>query len=376
MKRFTGQPDRLLIFLVFGIVIFGLVMLSSASTVVGFSQFGDSNYFLKRQLVFGVLVGIGAFLLTSRFPYRLWTRYAVPLMVVTVVLLIAVFIPGIGYSAGGASRWINVGGWFLFQPTEFAKLSFLLYLSLWLDKRGHGIRDFSSGFLPFLTLLAIVCGLILLEPNLSTMTVIAMIALTVLFVAGARLTHLFGFGVLAVGLLILLIVLAPYRAARFTVFLNPEVDPQGIGYHINQAYLAIGSGGPLGLGLGHSRQKYNYLPEVTGDSIFAVIAEELGFFFAVLVLAAFFLLMLRGFRIARGAPDTFGKLVAVGITVWLTFQAFVNIGAMVGLMPLTGIPLPFVSYGSSAMVLSLAAVGILVNISRDNRLSAGRPAAR
>jgi len=234
-------------------------------------------------------------------------------------------------------------------------------------KNIEGIKDAAYGLKPFLVIVGSIVFLIMLQPDMGTMVIIAITAFIIFYVAGAPLKHLAWILLGASGLFLLLIKLAPYRAARFTVFLNPALDPQGIGYHINQALLAIGSGGIFGLGLGHSRQKYLYLPEVTGDSVFAVIAEELGLIFAIVLIMIFLFLMYRGLQIARSAPDNFGKLVAVGITVWIVLQAFINIAAMVTLVPLTGIPLPFISYGSSALATSLAAMGILISISKQTK---------
>lgn len=365
MFKGERQPDYFLITIVALIVIFGLVMLSSASSVEGYQKFGDPNHFIKNQLLAFVL-GIFAFVFMSRVDYRNWKKFAFPIMLVTIILLVSVFIPGLGTGLLGAKRWVTIGPLF-FQPSEVVKLTFLIYLATWLEKRGEGIKDLSTGLGPFLMIIIIVLGLIILQPDLGTMTVMAVISLSCYIVAGAPFLHLTGLGLAAAGAFALLIKIAPYRAQRFTVFLNPELDPQGIGYHINQALLAIGSGGILGLGLGYSRQKYNYLPQASSDSIFAVIAEELGFIFSVIVIALFLIFMFRGFKIAKGAPDKFGQIMAAGITAWFTFQAFINIGAMTGLLPLTGIPLPFISQGGSALVISLAAVGILFNISKFSK---------
>jgi cell division protein FtsW len=206
--------------------------------------------------------------------------------------------------------------------------------------------------------------LMILQPDIGTMSIIAAMSLVVYFVAGAPLAYIGGLIAMGIGALGMLIGLAPYRAARFTTFLNPELDPQGIGYHINQALLAIGSGGLFGLGYGHSRQKFQFLPEVSGDSIFAVTAEELGFFLSVLVLVLFLAFLWRTIQIANGAPDKFGRYVSIGIGAWIVVQAFVNIGSMVALMPITGVPLPFISYGGTSLAISMAAVGVVLNISK------------
>lgn len=365
MTRGDKQPDYFLVTIVAVIVIFGLVMLSSASSVEGFQKFGDPNYFLKNQLI-AFVIGIFAFALTSRIDYRRWKKHALLIMIITIALLVSVFIPGLGTGLLGARRWVTLGPIF-FQPSEGAKITFLIYLATWLEKRGEGIKDFSTGLFPFLVIVAVVLGLIILQPDLGTMTVMGVIAMSSYFVAGAAVKHLFWLGLASAGAFWFLIQSASYRLERMKVFFNPASDLQGIGYHINQALLAIGSGGLLGLGLGHSRQKYNYLPQASSDSIFAIIAEELGFIFSVMLIALFLVFMFRGLKIAKGAPDQFGKIMAAGITAWFTFQALINIGAISGLLPLTGIPLPFISQGGSALVVSLAAIGILVNISRYSK---------
>ncbi|MDP2683699.1 MAG: putative lipid II flippase FtsW [bacterium] len=360
------KPDYKFIIVVAILLIYGLVMLASASSVVSFEKFGDSNKFLKHQLLYGVLIGVVGFLIASKIDYHIWGKIAFALLAINILLLLAVFIPGIGYEYGGAKRWINLG-FTLLQPTEFLKLTFILYLATLFTKNIAGIKNTTYGLMPFLIILSTVVILIMLQPDMGTMMTIAITAIVIFFVAGAPLKHLFWIFLGSSGLIFLLIKFAPYRVARFSVFLNPELDPLGIGYHINQALLAIGSGGIFGLGLGHSRQKYLYLPEVTGDSIFAIIAEELGLFFGLILIGLFLYFLLRGLKIAKSSPDLLGRLIAVGIVSWIVIQAFINIAAMVTLLPLTGIPLPFISYGSSALVTTLVASGILVNISKQTK---------
>lgn len=360
------QADYVLLGLIGIILIFGFVVLTSASNAVAFQKFNDPYYYIKHQALYGLVLGVIAFFITSNIEYTYWKRYAFLFLVITIILLVLVLIPSVGFEYLGARRWINIGG-ILFQPTEVAKLTFLMYLATWLEKRQKQVHDFSYGLLAFVFLLGIIGLLIMLQPDLGTMTVIAMISLVVYFVAGAPIKHLALLGLVVSAAFAFLIKIATYRTQRLLVFLNPELDPQGIGYHINQALLAIGSGGFFGLGLNNSRQKYNFLPEVTGDSIFAIMAEELGFIVAVGCIVLFILVLMRGLNIAQKSPDMFGKLVAAGITTWILFQAFVNIGAMVSILPLTGIPLPFVSYGSSSIVMLLTAVGILINISKHTQ---------
>lgn len=347
------------------IVGFGLMMLASASAPVGFDRFGDSYYFVTHQIIFGLIPGIAGLIAFSRIPYAFWKRNAWNLLLVSIGLLVVVFIPGLSAGIGTAHSWITVGGLFSVQPSEIVKITFLFYLAAWLERRGEsGMSDVHGGLLPFVATLGAVLFLLMLQPDVGTMSVIAAMSLSVYFIAGAPLAYVAGLVAAGAASLALLIGLEPYRAARFTTFLNPELDPKGIGYHINQALLAIGSGGVFGVGYGHSRQKFQYLPEVSGDSIYAVIGEEMGMIVAALVLVAFLAFLWRTLKIAGEAPDRFGKYVASGIAAWIVIQAFVNIGSMVAIMPMTGITLPFISYGGTSLAVSLWAVGIVLNISR------------
>lgn len=331
---------------------------------MGYERFGDSYYFFKHQLFLGIIPGLIAMTATFLIPYESWKKYAFPMLAVSIGLLILVFIPGIGQDFGTfANSWVAVGG-FTFQPSEIAKLTFLFYLAAWMAKQGDQIKDLESGLIPFLVILGVMTTLMLLQPDLGTLSIIASMALVIYFVAGGPITHLLGMAALGTGLFAIAIRISPYRAARFMTFLHPELDPQGVGYQINQALLAIGSGGLFGRGYGHSLQKFQYLPEVAGDSIFAVMSEELGFFFTSLFLVAFAIMLLRGLKIAEGAPDDFGKYLVVGVIAWFGIQALVNIGAMMGILPITGVPLPFVSYGGTALTVSLAAVGVVLNVSK------------
>lgn len=367
-RHYNHPPDYVFIITLGLLIFFGLIMLSSASSVQGFQKFGDSYWFFKHQLFKGLLPGIIAFYIASQIDYRVWKKYAFTMLLASVGLLILVFIPGLGISYGKAQSWLQIGP-LGFQPTEIVKLTFLIYLATWLERRGErGLKDPQYGLLPFLFALGVVSFLILAQPDMGSLMIVIAISLVVYFAAGAPSKHLLGIVIGGLIILFIAVQLAPYRMNRITAFLNPETDPQGIGYHISQAKLAVGSGGLLGLGIGKSRQKFNYLPEVYGDSIFAVIAEEMGFFFSIILLLFYLTLAIRGLKIARGSPDMFGELVAIGITAWFAFQAFINIAAMVGLLPLTGIPLPFISYGGTALTISLFAVGILINISKQTKV--------
>jgi len=360
-------PDYVLILTFLAILVFGVVMLSSVSSAIAYDRFQDNYYYLKRQIILGVIPGVILFYFLSRIDYHRWRKLALPFLLISIGLLILVLIPGVGVGIGGARRWLNLGG-FTFQPSEAVKLTFLIYLATWLAHRGRtAVKDFSYGLLPFLSLVGLIAFLMILQPDVGTMVVIVLISLIVYFIAGARWTHLLGVGAVGALALGVLIKIAPYRAARLTAFLNPDVDPLGISYQINQALLAVGSGGLFGLGLGASRQKYLFLPEVIGDSIFAVIAEELGFGGAIFVLALLLVLLFRLFSIARESRDNFGKLLISLFAVIIFLQISVNIGMNIGLVPVAGIPLPLLSYGGSSLVSTLAMLGIAESVWRINR---------
>lgn len=357
---------RLLVYFIV-LIVFGLIMLTSASTAVGHQKFGDVYFFIKRQLIYGLVPGLLFFLLLAKLNYKSIRSFSFLFFVFINVLLLLVLIPGIGSTYNTTSRsWFVIGG-YSFQPSELAKLGLIIYLAAYLSVRGKKLLDFKSGFLTALLIGMVPIGLIVLQPDVGTAAIMFVILFGMLFIAGVRLSHIMGLALVGLAGFVLLITIAPYRAARFTTFLHPELDPQGIGYQVNQAFLAIGSGGLLGRGLGHSVQKFQYLPEVAADSIFAVIAEEMGFFVSVIFVILLLLIILRGFKIAREANDQFGKLLVCGIIIWFGVQSFLNIGAMVGIMPLTGIPLPFVSHGGSALAIAMGAVGILVNVSAQSR---------
>ena len=360
---FRFEFDRILFFVLVTLLGIGLLMIASAGVLYGESRFGDSYYFFKQQLL-GLGVGFLALFFFQSVDYRAWKRFVVPVFFIAIALLILVFIPGFGTTVYGAARWVAIGP-ISFQPSEVMKLAIILYLSAWLSTKGQGkAGDFYEGLVPFLLILSFVGFLIIKQPDTGTLGLIFIIAMSIFFASGAKLAHIGGLAVSAFLFLLILIKLAPYRMQRLLVFLNPEHDPSGAGYQITQALIAVGSGGLFGIGLGQSRQKFNYLPEPVTDSIYAVLSEEFGLMGAGLVLCLFVFIAWRGFLIARGAQDEFGRLLAVGITTWIVGQAFINIGAISGLIPLTGIPLPFISYGGTSLAVLLGSFGILLNISR------------
>lgn len=372
VKPNRQQPDYGLLMLLGIILLFGLVVLTSASSVEAVQKYHSSLYFLRRQLLLGVLPGIVLLWLAVRTPYWWWKKIAVWAMVAAVLLLVASFIPGVGEAHRGVHSWINLGP-LTFQPSELVKLMFVVYLARWLEgRREHQLRDWTVGMIPFLIILGILCTLLILQPDLGTMVVMVLIGISMFMLGGASFKHLLLLILGGAVCILLLVNLAPYRAARLTTFLHPEQDPQGIGYHVNQALLAIGSGGLWGRGLGQSVQKYNYLPEVQGDSIFAVMAEEFGFLLTAAFLFLWIWFLLKAWRVTLAAPDRFSQLVAGGIVSWLAWQSILNLGGMLRLVPLTGLPLPFVSYGGTAMAVNFLAVGVLLSISRYCRTSAAK----
>jgi cell division protein FtsW len=361
------KPDYVLLTVVAILVVFGLIMISSASVALSQENYHESYYYLKSQLLKGLLPGLALGLVAYFFPYRYLKKFALPLLIITIIGLVLVFIPGLGVGHGGAKRWIVLGP-IVFQPSEILKLSFVIYLAAWFSSKGKAVKDFSQGLIPFLTLMGIIGFLLIAEPDIGTLGVIGFSSVLVYFLAGARISHLSLIGLGAVFLYYLLIKFYSHAANRFTTFLHPELDPRGIGYQINQALLALGSGGMFGLGLGQGLQKFRYLPEPASDSIVAVIGEELGFIGVFCLLLLFIILAFRGLKIAQRAPDDFGRFLAGGIIGWIMVQTLINISAICGLIPLTGITLPFISLGGSSLTITLAAMGILLNISKYSKI--------
>ena len=361
VNRSLSSADKPLMIIFFSLVVFGLVMIFSAGAPLALNKYGELTYFFFHQLFYGVIPGLVLWAIVQNIPYKFWEKVAFPLFMVILILLVSVLIVGETYK--GSTSWIDLGP-FNLQPTELAKLILIIYLAAWLSKREDKMESFFLGFLPFCFILVVLAALIASQPDIGTLGMISIIAISIYFLAKGKLSHIFLLFLMGIVTLALMIQIAPYRMARFKAFVNTEADLTGIGWQIYQAKIAIGSGGFLGNGLGEGRQKFLYLPEPIGDSIFAIICEELGMIGGVVLIALFVLMAWRGYRIVKNAPDTFAKLLAGGITSWFVLQAFINIGAITALIPLTGIPLPFVSYGSSALIVSLVAAGILLNISR------------
>lgn len=358
LQQQTSSIDYPLLVFTVILTLFGLVMVYDSSIVEALKDFNDSYYYIRQQIIWLGLGLLSAGFFTF-FDYHHFKKLSFLMLLASLMLLVAVFIPGLGVSGGGAHRWLNLK-FAVIQPAEIIKLTSVIYLATIFEK-GVRIRP----FLILLTLITFITAV--LQKDLGSTIVFATTAGMIYFVAGGAWWHflvLLPAGFLAV---VGLIFTSSYRAQRVLAFFNPFSDTQGFTYHISQVLIALGSGGLTGIGLGQSRQKFAYIPEVTTDSIFAIVGEELGFLGSLALIGAFLGLTLRGFEIARHCEDRFGKILATGLTVWLGTQAVVNLSSMVALVPLTGVPLPFISYGGSALVANLTAVGILLNISKDTK---------
>ncbi|MBB6729648.1 stage V sporulation protein E [Cohnella zeiphila] len=365
MVKSRNAPDIWMIAATLGILAIGVVMVYSASAVAAFHDYGDKFYYVKRQMIFSG-IGVAAMFATMNLDYSRWRKWAFPGLIVCFSFLLLVLIPGIGVVRGGARSWLGIGSLGI-QPSEFMKLAMILFLAKFLSDRQQTLHSFSRGLMPPLGILGLAFGLIMLQPDLGTGAVMIGAALMVIYVAGARLSHLGALGLVGVAGFVGLIAAAPYRLARITAFLDPWKDPLGAGYQSIQSLYAIGPGGLVGLGLGMSRQKYNYLPEPQTDFIFSILAEELGFIGGALLLLLFLLLIWRGMRTAITIADPFGSFLAAGIVGIIATQVLMNVGVVIGLLPVTGITLPLVSYGGSSLTLLLTALGILLNLSRYSR---------
>ncbi len=362
-----GRSDRILLGITAILVLFGFFMLASAFLGPAAKKAESFYDALSRQLIIGLGVGGIIFFITSRIPYKAWQKISLPLFLTTFFLTVLVFAPHIGFEYAGAKRWISFGPLF-FQPSEFLKFGFLVYLSSWLTSRKADVSSFQFGFFPFLIIVSFIAFLLIMEPNISTLLVILFTAISLFFVAGGRFKQIAIAILIGIILLGILIYFKPYLKSRVMVFMNPGKDPQGEGYQLHQALIAIGSGGLFGKGFGMSIQKFNYLPQPAGDSIIAIIGEEFGFVGTAGLIILFLLFLYRGLLIASRCRDHFGRLLGSGIVIMIVIQSFMNIAAMTGLFPLTGLPLLFISQGGSALALTLAEVGVLLNISKYQQI--------
>ena len=355
-------PDHWLFALVLALVSLGVVMVYSASAIMAADRFHDPLYFLKKQLMWAVLC-VCALWAGMRFDYRRLERFVVPLLAMSFVLLVLVLVPPFAQEINGTRRWFRAGP-VSFQPVELAKFSLLLYLAAFLTRRQEVIETFSQGLLPLLLVAGGMAGLTMLQPDMGNAIVLVILTLALAYLGGARVYHMGLIAAAALPMIAAAIAMKPYRLRRMVAFMNPWNDPQGSGFQIIQSFLALATGGWLGRGLGESKQKLFYLPEAHTDFIFAIVGEELGLAGATVVVALFMLLVWRGLRIGLRAPDAFGSYLALGLTIMLATQTLVNLGVVTGALPTKGLPLPFISSGGSALLMTLFSTGVLLNISQ------------
>ena len=362
-----GHVDYILIGAVALLLALGAQMVYSASVVIAHNEFGDETYFFTRQLLW---IGIGSIgmITAASIDYHRWQKVSLILLLVAVVALILVLVPGLGLKLSGSSRWLKIGPLPSVQPSEFAKVAVVIYMADWLARKGRDITRLTHGSIPFLIILGLVAGLVILEPDMGTAVIVCAVAFSVFFVAGANLWHLV-LGFVPGGLAVMWVAThaAQYRAERFAGFLDPGADPLGKGWQAMQTFIALGSGGLTGVGLGMSRQKAYYLPNAHTDSILAIIGEELGLVGTMTVVLLLVIIGWRGLRIALQAPDPFGRLLALGLTSKIMWQAIINIGAVTSSLPYTGVTLPFVSFGGNSLFMTMTAVGFLLSVSRFAR---------
>jgi cell division protein FtsW len=351
------SSDTLILAAVSGLILVGLLVTYTASYSMGDAVYGDGSYFLKRQMIWTTL-GVIAMLTMYSIDYRVWQRYSIPIIIGTLVMLTALLL--MGAEKFGGQRWLVGGG--SVQPSELAKMAVIIYIADWLAGKREDIKDVTLGLVPFAILMGVVCGLIMLQPDFSTALLIGLVATIMFFTAGADLLQMLTSGAMASVVLVTVIMRAPYRMERVKVFLDPESDPVGAGFQPLQTLHSIMAGGLTGVGLGQGQQKH-ILPTPHTDAVFAVLGEEMGMLGCLVVIALFAIIAWRGLRVAAGAPDRFGSLLATGITCWITFQALLNVAVVTAVVPFTGIPLPFLSFGGSSLIMCMAAVGLLLSLS-------------
>jgi cell division protein FtsW len=378
--RGGSHVDYILIGAVGLLLALGAQMVYSASVVIAHNEFGDETYFFTRQLTW-IAFGTVGLIVAASVDYHRWQKVSLLMLVLTVVALVLVLVPGLGMVQYGSARWLKLGPLPSFQPSELAKITVVIYMADWLARKGKGVSGLTHGSIPFLIILGVVAGLVVVEPDMGTAVIICAVAFSVFFVAGANLWHLI-LGFVPGGLLTAVVVTyaAPYRAERLAGFLDPFADPLGKGWQAMQTFIALGSGGLYGVGFGMSRQKAYYLPNAHTDSILAIIGEELGLIGTMAVILLLMVIGWRGLRIALRAPDPFGRLLALGLTAKILWQAIINIGAVTSSLPYTGVTLPFVSFGGNSLCMTMIGIGLMLSVSRFAMMAptaarSGRPPA-
>lgn len=366
MRRVEGF-DIIVLLMAVTLTCFGVVMVYSASSVMAAKKFHDGFFFLKRQSLYA-LIGFAAMGLLMHVDYHVWKKWAVPLFFGCFFLLLLVFMPGIGGAAKGASRWIRLPG-FNFQPSELAKLSLIIYMAYSLDKRQDKLRQFLTGFAPYLVILGVFIAVLLMQHDMGAALTMLTVAIVMLFAAGTKVQYIVGMGLVALPGICYLVLTKAYRMRRITAFLDPWQDPTDAGFQIIQSWLALGTGGIFGQGLGEGKQKLFYLPEAHTDFILSVCGEELGFVGVIVIASMFLLLVQRSIRVAIAAEDNFGRFLAFGIAILIGLEAFINMAVVTGMLPTKGLALPFLSYGGSSLIISLSAIGVLLNVSSKMRVA-------
>ncbi len=359
----TNKIDKIFLSIVASLVIIGMMMFISAS--LGILNKNETKFYgvMASQLIYGLVGGLVALYFGLRIPYKFWRAYSLPIFIVSIVATTLVFVPGLGFEHGGSRRWINVFGLSL-QPVEFLKIGFIIYFAAWLSWAKNRVKDFRFSLLPLFLLLGIITAILINQPDTKSLILITATALVMLFISGTPWKYILGMFLLAITAFIVLAMTTPYLKSRINTYLHPNQNASGSSYQIQQSLIAVGSGGIAGRGLGQSIQKFNYLPEPQGDSIFAVVGEEVGFIGSVIIIILYVAFAMRGYRIAHYAPDSFSKLFVIGVITMITAQSFMNIASIIGVFPLTGVPLVFMSQGGTALLIDIGLMGIVLNISK------------
>lgn len=360
--------DRILMLSALILVVIGIIMIYSSSTIIAMQRYGTPFYFLRNQVIWTVL-GITGMMIFKSFDYLKLRRFLLPLLIISILILILVLIPGIGTEVNGSRRWIRVMG-LSFQPSELAKLTLIISVSAYISRMAGRMDDFVYGFFPPVVLLGAFQIMIMLQPDMGTAIALGFIVVVLLFIGGVKVPHILSLGLILIPFLIKFVFNVGYRRRRIISFLDPWSDPTGAGFQVVQSFLALGSGGITGVGLGEGRQKLFFLPEPHTDFIYSLIGEELGFIGGMTVIFLFLIILWRGTRIALRTDEPFGRYLAIGITLMIGIQALINLGVVTGLLPTKGIPLPFVSFGGSSLLINMVSLGILLNISKKINLKA------
>ena len=368
MSANKNKFDRIFFGIVIALLVIGIIMFVSAS--LGILNKNESKFYgvMFSQLAFGLTGGLVALFFGMRIPYKFWRKYSLPILIISVIATALVFVPGLGFAHGGSRRWINVLG-ISFQPVELLKIGFITYFASWLSWAKNRVKDLRFSLLPLIILLIIVAAVLIKQPDTKSLILITVTGLVMLFVSGTPWKYIIGMFVVSILAFIILAFTTPYLRSRINTFIHPNANGSTSSYQIQQSLIAIGSGGIAGRGLGQSIQKFNYLPEPQGDSIFAVIGEELGFIGSVLIICLYVAFAMRGYRVAHYAPDSFSKLFVIGVITIITAQSFMNIASITGVFPLTGVPLVFMSQGGTALLIDLGLMGIILNISKSQKKS-------